>query len=71
MDKIRPHDMRHLCITRLLEGGVEPETVRAIAGHASERMMRYYSHHRLRIKHAAVARLERSYEPAHRLMAGD
>ncbi len=54
---LRPHDLRHLCITRLLEAGVEPETVRAIAGHASERMMQYYSHHRLRVKHQAVLRL--------------
>jgi integrase len=34
--ELRPHDLRHHCITRLLENEVDPETVTAIAGHAAE-----------------------------------
>ncbi len=56
---LRPHDLRHHCITRLLESGVEPETVRAIAGHVTPKMMEYYAHHRARVKYAAVMAIER------------
>lgn len=55
---LNPHDLRHQCITRLLENGVEPETVRAIAGHVTEQMMQYYSHHRRQAKYAAVMAIE-------------
>ena len=55
---LKPHDLRHHCITRLLESGVEPETVHAIAGHVGVKMMEYYSHHRHRIKHDAVMKIE-------------
>jgi len=56
---LRPHDLRHHCITRLLENGVEPETVTAIAGHRpNSKMLEYYAHHRTRVKYAAVQRIE-------------
>jgi integrase len=55
---LNPHDLRHQCITRLLENGVEPETVRAIAGHVTEQMMQYYSHHRRQTKYDAVMAIE-------------
>lgn len=55
---LNPHDLRHQCITRLLENGVEPETVRAIAGHVTEEMMWYYSHIRRQAKYDAVMAIE-------------
>ena len=57
--QLKPHDLRHHCITRMLENGVEPETVRAIAGHVTPKMMEYYSHQRVRVKYAAVCAIER------------
>jgi hypothetical protein len=36
-----------MAITVMLENGASPETVRHIAGHVSEQMMRHYSHNRL------------------------
>jgi integrase len=53
-----PHDLRHQCITRLLEREVQPETVRAIAGHVTEQMMQYYSHIRRKAKYAAAMTIE-------------
>jgi integrase len=55
---LNPHDLRHQCITRLLEHDVQPETVRAIAGHVTEQMMQYYSHQRIRTKYNAVMAIE-------------
>lgn len=55
---LNPHDLRHQCITRMLENGVQPETVRAIAGHVTEQMMQYYSHIRRESKYAAVMAIE-------------
>jgi integrase len=31
---VRPHDLRHTCVTLLLEAGVPPHIVQAIAGHS-------------------------------------
>jgi len=55
---LNPHDLRHQCITRMLENGVNPETVRAIAGHVTEQMMWYYSHQRRQAKYDAVMAIE-------------
>jgi integrase len=55
-----PHDLRHNCITRMLEGGEDPETVRAIAGHLRPEMTEYYSHQRKRVKYQAVKRIDAS-----------
>lgn len=55
---IKPHDLRHNCITRMLESDVSPETVRAIAGHVTEKMMAYYAHQRTRVKYAAVMAID-------------
>jgi len=57
-DDLKPHDLRHHCITRLLENDVNPETVIAIAGHVSRRMLEYYAHQRTRVKYAAVLQIE-------------
>jgi integrase len=56
--ELKPHDLRHHCITRLLEEGVDPETVRAISGHLTPAMTEYYSHHRAKAKYRAVKRIE-------------
>lgn len=56
--ELKPHDLRHHCITRLLENGVDPETVRAIAGHLRPEMTEYYSHQRSRVKYKAVQAIE-------------
>lgn len=48
---LTPHCLRHQCITKLLENGAPHETVRAIAGHVSEEMMKHYSH----IRYSAAA----------------
>lgn len=58
LKQLNPHDLRHQCITRLLENGVMPETVRAIAGHVTEEMMQYYSHIRREAKYDAVMAIE-------------
>jgi integrase len=60
---LKPHDLRHNCITRLLENGVEPETVRAIAGHVTPKMMEYYAHQRTRVKYAAVMAIQQRKPP--------
>ncbi|HEV2618696.1 MAG TPA: site-specific integrase [Acidobacteriaceae bacterium] len=51
---LTPHCFRHMCITGLLAKGVAPETVRHIAGHVSEEMMRHYSHNRHEDQKAAL-----------------
>jgi hypothetical protein len=49
----------HTFITRLLESpNNSEETVRALAGHVSRKMMEHYSHIRQRAKEAAIAGLE-------------
>ena len=55
---LRMYDLRHHCITSLLEDPrVSEETVEAIAGHVSRRMMKRYSHIRSAAKRAAVCGL--------------
>jgi len=60
---LKPHDLRHQCITAMLENGVNPETVTAIAGHVGRKMLEYYSHHRKQVKYAAVMTLEAKKKP--------
>lgn len=55
---LSPHDLRHHCITRMLENDVNENTVIAIAGHVTRKMMEYYAHHRRRVKYAAVLAIE-------------
>jgi integrase len=51
---VTPSTFRHQAITKLLESGAPDETVRAIAGHVTEKAMKYYSHIRIGAKKAAV-----------------
>lgn len=60
--QLNPHDLRHHCITRMLERGVQPEAVMAIAGHVTEKMMRYYSHFRRQATYEAVMALELDFK---------
>jgi integrase len=60
---VTPHKFRHQAITRLLENGARPETVRAIAGHVTQQMMEYYSHIRREAQHEAVMAIELSQKP--------
>lgn len=54
---LTPRCFRHQAITKLLERGAPDETVRAVAGHVSERAMNFYSHIRIEAKRAALDRL--------------
>jgi integrase len=56
--QVTPYQLRHQCITRLLENGVNPETVKAIAGHVTDEMLWYYSHQRRQVKYEAVMAIE-------------
>ncbi len=55
MPGLRFHDLRHHSITELLSNpNVSEQTVRAIAGHVSKRMLDRYSHIRLSDRAAAI-----------------
>jgi integrase len=51
---LRFHDLRHQCITELLEGGAPEAAVLSIAGHVSRKMMKHYSQIRLEAKRKAL-----------------
>jgi integrase len=53
--RVRPHDMRHQILTKLLENGTPEQTVMAIAGHVSRQMLEHYSHQRVEAKARALA----------------
>jgi integrase len=55
---LTPHCLRHQAITKLLEAGTPHETVRAIAGHVSEAMMRHYSHIRYSAASDALSKID-------------
>jgi integrase len=52
--RIRFHDLRHTCITKLAEGQASEQTLVSIAGHLSRKMLEHYSHIRVAAKRAAV-----------------
>jgi integrase len=54
----RFHDLRHTAITILAESGVSDSTIKAIAGHVSNRMLERYSHIRMEAKRKAVEVLQ-------------
>ena len=57
--KYRWHDCRHTFVTRLAENPkVSEETIRALAGHVSKKMLERYSHIRKASRWAAIAALE-------------
>ena len=60
---LRPHDMRHQIVTKLLEDGQPEEVVRAIAGHVSKEMMEHYSHTRIKRKLEALNAISPKKKP--------
>jgi integrase len=52
--QIRFHDLRHTCITKLAESQASEQTLIAISGHVSRRMIEHYSHIRMEAKRAAL-----------------
>lgn len=52
--QIRFHDLRHTCITKLAESPASEQTLMAIAGHLSRKMIEHYSHIRMEAKRAAL-----------------
>jgi integrase len=67
--QLRFHDLRHTCITKLAESQASEQTLMAIAGHVSRRMIEHYSHIRMEAKRAAVdaiaAPLAQTFVEAH------
>ena len=51
---LRFHDLRHTAITKLAETLASDQTVMAIAGHVSRRMLEHYSHIRMDAKRKAL-----------------
>ena len=52
--QIRFHDLRHTCITKLAESQASEQTLMAIAGHVSRKMIEHYSHIRMEAKRTAL-----------------
>jgi hypothetical protein len=67
--RYRPDDMRHTFISRLAENpSVREQTIKALAGHASRRMLERNSHTRSQAKQAAIQALgEMAIEPIFQL----
>lgn len=63
--KVRLHDLRHTLITKLAEDPTtSDETIMAIAGWVSRRMMTHYSHIRMEAKRKALAAIPTPVLPA-------
>jgi integrase len=60
---LRFHDLRHHAITELAESLTSEQTIMAIAGHVSPRMLAHYSHVRLDAKRRALDALGRGVRP--------
>ena len=58
---LRFHDLRHHAITELAESQASDQTIMAIAGHVSPRMLNHYSHVRLAAKRNALDALSDSF----------
>ena len=56
---LRFHDLRHHAITELAESRASDQTIMAIAGHVSQKMLAHYSHIRLDAKRRALDALSR------------
>jgi integrase len=52
--RLRFHDLRHTCITKLAESQASEQTLMAIAGHVSRNMIEHYSHIRMEAKRMAT-----------------
>lgn len=66
---LRFHDLRHTAITKLAESQASEQTVMAIAGHVSRKMMERYSHIRTNAKRTAIEALNLpGFEPVHQIV---
>ena len=54
LDHLRFHDLRHHAVSELAEGQASDQTIKAIAGHVSQRMLEHYSHVRMDAKRRAL-----------------
>jgi integrase len=61
--KVRFHDLRVTCITKLAEGQASGQTIKAIAGHVSQRMLEHYSRIRMDAKRRAPDAISQPLEP--------
>ena len=59
---LRFHDLRHHAITELAESQASDQTIMAIAGHVSQKMLSHYSHVRLDPKRKALDALSSKRE---------
>ena len=57
LTRLRFHDLRHHAITELAESQVSDQTIMAIAGHVSQKMLARYSHVRSEARRQAVMAL--------------
>jgi len=55
--KFRYYDLRHQCITEMLESGVPEGVIREVAGHVDPATTRHSSHPRITARRAAVQAL--------------
>ena len=56
--EVRWHDLRHTVGTNLAESGATDETIMAIMGHVSRRMLTHYSHIRTEMKRQAMESIQ-------------
>ena len=56
---LRYYNLRHQCVTEMLEAGVPEGVIRDVVGHLDPAMTRWYSHPRLAAKRAAVEAISR------------
>ncbi len=54
LPRLRFHDLRHHAITELAESQASDQTIMAIAGHVSPKMLAHYSHVRIEAKRRAL-----------------
>jgi len=59
---LRFRDLRHHAITELAESTASDQTIMAIAGHVSPKMLAHYSHVRLEAKRTALNALRGSHK---------
>ena len=61
---LRSHDLRVTCITKLAEGQASDQTIKAIAGHVSQRMLEHYSRIRMDAKRRGLDALVQPLKPS-------
>lgn len=62
IEKLRFHDLRHCCATKMVEAGVDLVTVSKILGHSDIKMTMRYAHMGEKTMRVAVEKLGEIYE---------